>query len=720
MKQLWALVLLMLTSCNQQRAVRLIDLLPFAEKRADTEVILFTSGRFVDPDGSWTEPRRETGGRYRWMKTDRAKIAWTGSLSPPSYLHLRSIARESFSMDIYKEGKFHSRHAVEAGPTHLTLPLLAGTNQIELKSPHPEMLGVHSIIVTPSLNVAEFRRSNEFASRQHLYIKGKKRDAILFETGGAVSFYDRLQSKAVLEASYYFHPTQNQKDSATFSIFLDCKNGKRAKVFEKRVTSDAYGSARIPVSNQSADGSICKFEFHVARQTALGKSVTAWIEPQVWKTRVAPAPNEGMRDGALDHRNRNVVLIVLDAASVRRFGCYGYHRPTTPVLDRLASGGLLFSRAYTNAVYTLASTATLFTGQLPARHRILQHRNKLPRESKTLAEVLEVSGYETASFLANGNASGAFGLTQGFRTTREVFRDRNYVGWGEDITRAFSEWLQSKRSQKFFAYLHYREPHDPFNPPEPWVRRFVSASYSGQVGRTAPERVGIRTNSSQFTEEDRRHISNLYDANLAYADSQVGEVLSLLRKFGKEEDTIIVVTSDHGEAMWEHGYQGHNRQLYEESTRVPLIIRFPSGKPHREISFPVQHADLFPTLVDLLGIRARGLRLDGVSFLPALSGGGSSPDRSIVIHSTRKSPVALISGDYKYIRNEEDQHELYNVVRDPFERHNLSATEPLLAGYMNQILQEKLAASTRVAEKAEAAELDDEARENLRALGYVD
>jgi arylsulfatase A-like enzyme len=389
-------------------------------------------------------------------------------------------------------------------------------------------------------------------------------------------------------------------------------------------------------------------------------------------------------------------------------------------VDGLAAQGVQFLRAYTNAVYTLASTTTLLTGQLPHQHRILTHQNKLPGRAVTLPEVMQRAGYETAVFLANGNASGSFGLTQGFKTVREVFREKEYTGRGEEITRAFSKWLEQNHNRKFFVYLHYREPHDPFKPPEEWIQKFANPTYSGKLSQIF-DQLRIRGFGDELSEEDREHVRNLYDANLAYADGQVGEVLKSLRSVGKEQRTIVIVTSDHGESFWEHGYLGHNRQLYEESVKVPLIIKFPDNAKisNRKLSFPVQSADLYASLIDLLGMSKRGISANGTSFVPYLTGSNSANPK-IVVHSTSRLVTALVLDQHKFIRNEKYKDELYNLQKDPHEQENLINREFVRAGYLRKILLMELASKKAKEQEIETPQLDEAVRENLKALGYVE
>jgi arylsulfatase A-like enzyme len=715
------LISVCLFSCNNsQKTVDLFSQLNFSERKPDTEVLLFAAPKASERLSFWSEPERQTGGRLRWTSSATPRISWNLSLPKPAFLHLRFRAVDAFPLELYAGENLIGHLSVSPKIDKAALRLPEKTTQLQLRLPLDKKLGVYSAIITPSESVAEFRKPNEFPVPENLRVKGKLRKAMFCETGGSLSFFETISPDTMLEFGYYFVPSQSDRENelATFSVHITGTDETERKIFEKDVHQKTLQNVRIPLA--FAKPGIYKLEFRLERNIAFGSAKTAWIEPRLHTTSVIrklPRANAALQKSLKDS---NVVLIVLDAAAQKHFGCYGYKRDTTPVVDGLAAQGVQFLRAYTNAVYTLASTTTLLTGQVPQHHGILTHRNKLPGGAVTLPETMQRAGYETAVFLANGNASSSFGLTQGFETVREVFRDTEYTGRGEELTHAFSKWLEEHYTGKFFVYLHYREPHDPFKPPEEWIRKFANPSYRGKLDQIF-DQTRIHALSSELLEEDRDHVRNLYDANLAYADWQVGEVLKSLRSVGVEDRTIVIVTADHGEAFWEHGYLGHNGQLYEESTRIPLLVKFPGkvGISTRKLSFPVQSADLFASLIDLLAMSERGIHTNGTSFAPYLKGGNPAAPK-IVIHSTSRFVTALLLDDYKYIRNEKGKDELYNLHKDPFEKENLIDREVVRAGYLRKVLLMELDSKKRTHQKTDTPQLDEAVRENLKALGYVE
>jgi hypothetical protein len=276
-------------------------------------------------------------------------------------------------------------------------------------------------------------------------------------------------------------------------------------------------------------------------------------------------------------RDANVLVIVLDAAGARHFGCYGAERPTTPEIDRIAAEGTLFERAYTPAVFTRSAMASAWTSQLPDEHHAtVSYDDKLPESIPTLAGIVSAEGIPTAAFVGNNMAGTAFGLDRGFADFRRSSPR------AEELTESVLAWLPSAPGPRFFAYIHYREPHYPFDPRPP---------YDTMFGPDAPLPASMKTDSRWLDSvndgshrpraDEIAHLVRLYHGNLRLVDHEVGRVRRRLEELGLWERTVVIVSADHGEAMYEHGFVGHNEQLFEESVRVPLIVRLPGARPRR-------------------------------------------------------------------------------------------------------------------------------------------
>lgn len=741
--------LLFVVSCRSRSTNRVeIDLtqrLVYAEKSSDVQEITFGTKDAKKHDFSgWSDPEKDRDGSFQWATSLNPSFTFSAKERRPLYLHVKMKSFFVNPAEVFVNSRKISRILVNPHHDEYTIAMPASVVSVpsntvafqfaELKSPESGAdtrklaAAAYQVWITPSRYFSEPQKG-EFLTVDRVRVGTKKIPALILQSGGTIDYFERLNRSSVLRFGYLYRPSQSDDGThiAAFSVLLE-KDGKPGSVILQKVVSQKSTEFfRLPLSAWIPEdsASIYRIRFQITRDS-IGRAQTAWLQPVLETDRVARKERAEIQEHAETMRrankDANVVVILLDAARADHFGCYGYGRNTTPIVDGLARQSILFRRAYTDAVYTLASTASLMTGLYPEHHRILYMKNKLPAGTQTLARVFSENGYQTATFVANGNASSAFGMTQGFQTVEEVFRHENYSGWGQDLTISFAEWLPTVAGTKFFAYLHYREPHDPFNPPEEWVRKFVDPSYKGEIGRSFEKRVRINTNASDLTDPDRKQIRNLYDANLAYGDFQVGQVIEQLRNAGLYDNTIVIVTADHGEAIYEHGFQGHNSQLYEESAHIPLIIKLArKSSASKAIDPVVRTVDLFPTLVDLLGFSRKDIAVDGRSSLSYLVS-PPADEREVFTQTTLQHAYSYRENDYKYVLDQVyGDEELYNLREDPEERHNLITVEPLRAKFYRSRLMAYIETSRQSASrrKVEKAVIDESAKQNLEALGYV-
>lgn len=458
-----------------------------------------------------------------------------------------------------------------------------------------------------------------------------------------------------------------------------------------------------------------------------GQGETVELFPRPDPARARPDVAEALR-GAL--AGGNVVLVVFDAARADRFSCYGHARRTTPEADRLAAEGVLFERARTPAVITLSAMPSLWTSLYPdAHHAGVPDDAPLPRELLTVAEVLSGHGVATAGFVANTNAGTARGLERGFAEFHELHLELRSLSAGA-FDQVLPAWLAAHRDRRFFLYLHFREPHFPYDPPPPFDTLFGPDAPLDHAQRSGRDWVGGVNSGSRPSPAEVEHLRRLYDGNLAFADQQLGVLRRRLEQLGLLERTTLVLTADHGEALYEHGWIGHNVQLFEESLRIPLIVRFPSGRGPvgRRVATPVDLVDLGPTLLDLFGLEGRGGsagRFDGRSLLPVLLGAPGRPAHLSFSEGSftegQRPAVALTHGRYKYVLAPlQGGESLFDLEQDPHERDDAKARLPLRTAWYRQELRRHLQRSIgRTSTTTSATKLSPEQRESLKALGYV-
>jgi arylsulfatase A-like enzyme/Flp pilus assembly protein TadD len=392
----------------------------------------------------------------------------------------------------------------------------------------------------------------------------------------------------------------------------------------------------------------------------------------------------------------NLLLIILDTTRADRIGSYGYAKAETPNIDALARSGILFSNAYTSVPLTLPSHATIFTGREPFVHGVRNNGNyALPADENTLAEVMRTRGFGTYAVVASFVLHSKFGLDQGFENYDDSLDYNAPAGTlrteidASRVYARFKNWLDRSPASPFFAWVHFFDPHSPYDPPTEFKSRF----------------------------EDP------YDGEIAYADVYVGKIVADLRAKGLLEKTLIVIAGDHGEAFGEHKELGHGIFCYEEGIRVPLVFSHPSlsGSGPRRVGQTVRLVDVMPTLLDLFG-EGSPPNLQGQSFAPLLAA-GKAKEMPVYFESLLGQEdmgwaplTGLIHRGHKFIALPEP--ELYDLEADAAEKRNLFGENNVLAREIDGRLRSYLQAP---ASPGAAARRDVSAsdRERLESLGYV-
>ena len=397
------------------------------------------------------------------------------------------------------------------------------------------------------------------------------------------------------------------------------------------------------------EGDVALLGLHVAGERfAWG----VWTAPRVLGASVpredAPRSAEDERRGERLRqaaRGLNVVFVILDAG--RATISAPMATPARPRRRSIGSPseGVVFERVYTPAVYTLGAMASVWTSQPPDRHHgDVSFSARLPKDRLTLAELLTARGIHTAGFVANTVAGGLNGFDRGFAEFHEVWRT---VGSRGDVFRqVLPPWLDAHGGRRFFAYLHFREPHSPYDPEPPFDTRFGPDGPIPKSARRPPGDswiVDVNQGRRTLTPAEADHLVRLYDGNLAYADHEVGELRRALEARGLWDKTVVIVAADHGEALLDHGWIGHNVQLFEESGRVPLIVRFPpaAGVSGRRVGALADLLDLGPTIADLFGVLGEGgsdRAFTGRSLLPVIEG---APGKPVGPHPHHLGPAHL-------------------------------------------------------------------------------
>jgi arylsulfatase A-like enzyme len=425
--------------------------------------------------------------------------------------------------------------------------------------------------------------------------------------------------------------------------------------------------------------------------------------------------------------NPNILLVTIDTLRADHASCCGYARPTMPRLERLAAEGALFCHAYCPVPTTAPSHATMLTGQYALVHGVVKNGYTLGPEHETLTERLRAAGYATAAVTASFPVNSRFGLAQGFDLYDDEFPIegssypmRTFEGFaltgGFDrraaatATRALT-WLERERppERPFFLWVHFFDPHAPYDPPAPYDRAFAATPDASPTERTIAA----------------------YDGEVRYTDEHLGRLLDALEKDGLSRNTIVVVVSDHGEGLGQHGFFDHGMLLYEEAVRVPLVIRWPGQvRAGQNVTSAVPLVDLAPTLMDLAGVPTDGQAMAGRSLARVLRGEEKAdPKRPIFLQrryyepGSKRAPkikglqYGVRVGGYKLIEAPEDGvTELYDLASDPGELRNVAAEQPDRTRELKALLLDWVRLAP--AFSRQEVSLEDAAR--LRALGYFD
>ncbi len=524
--------------------------------------------------------------------------------------------------------------------------------------------------------------------------------------------------------------------AATFRVLLEDEASGEREIWSRVQDARSAVSGEQVVRLPGRAGDIVRLGFAVGEA---GHPRFAWgrlVAPRVLGTGgsepLEPEPISRELDARAEPLRRslaaakaNVLFVILDAGRARSFGAYGYPRDTTPAIDRLASEGVVFERVYTPAVYTLGAMSSVWTSQYPDRHHSeVSFSARLPKDRLTLAELLSAQGVHTAGFVANAVAGKLFGFDRGFSEFHELWTTLGTSA--SSFRKALPPWLKQNRDRRFFAYLHFREPHFPYDPEPPFDTRFgPDGPIPKAVRRQEPFFRDVNQGRRTFSEEEREHLVRLYDGNLAFADQEVGAIRRALEAEGLLERTVVIVAADHGEELLEHGWIGHNVHVFEPSVRVPLVVRFPNGTgpAKRRVSALTDLLDVAPTIADVFGVLGKGgsdREFQGRSLLPVLEGAPGKP--AVLSRSVWDRPrYALRDERYKYVYYTQTGEEfLYDLDTDPGESRDVAPEEPLRTAYYRQSLH---AWTLRLARRGpgggEAAELSCEQCENLRSLGYI-
>jgi membrane-anchored protein YejM (alkaline phosphatase superfamily) len=460
----------------------------------------------------------------------------------------------------------------------------------------------------------------------------------------------------------------------------------------------------------------------------------------------------------------NVLLVSIDTLRADHVHPYGYEKETSPFLDSLARQGVLFKNAIAQANWTLPSHASIFTSLYPAVHRVQRQTEKMGDTLETMAEMLKAAGYDTAAFVDGGVLGSGFGFSQGF----DLYDDRSL---GTQKDRRVVKWLREHRTHPFllvyhtydvhFPYVHHPHPRDFKDDPEleDIARRINAKEYDLTDEEFAKAVVAwctyrdfykmidadrlslLKEQMGNFFKErwprmpsfhdDLRYLIEAYDSGISFFDNRLRKLWKEVRDMGLDKNTVLIVTSDHGECFLEHGALGHPELLYDEIVRVPLIIVYPPLEAEGlRVEAQVMTIDILPTILDCIKT-AQPPQLQGHSLLPLINGRGTRPERPAFADAFENSCIR--TGGWKYIhrdrfemkKSDQGGDELYDLENDPLEKRNLVDADITTRNDLEKALRDWEEMNSRLRKNLgldrlpEKVKLDKATTERLRALGYL-
>jgi arylsulfatase A-like enzyme len=426
-------------------------------------------------------------------------------------------------------------------------------------------------------------------------------------------------------------------------------------------------------------------------------------------------------------RRPDIVLVSIDSLRPDHLGCYGYRNPTSPTIDRLAREGVRCETAVSTTSWTLPAHAAMLTGLFDSAHGVVDNGMRLPDAVRTLAEVLHDSGWRTAGFFGGPYLDPSYGFGRGFDRYESCMsptaESSRLDVTGPRTVEAATRWLDAEMDQPeagpIFLFLHLWDVHYDYRPPPGYAERF-DPDYAGSLDASdLPDNPAIEPRMSP---RDFAHLVALYDGEIRFTDENLGRILAGIERRGRLKDALVIVTADHGEEFFEHGGKGHQKTLFDEVVRVPMVLRWPGHlTAGRVVKDPVRIVDLMPTILALAGVAERP-SMQGRDIGPLLRGEAMDPAPALMeLHVDKNDIRGLRTAEAKTISwRHAGVTCLYDLVRDPREEQPLAEASPRLekaSAELDRAAEE--AAAFAHGRPAATFEVPAELKRRLGVLGYA-
>lgn len=581
-------------------------------------------------------------------------------------------------------------------------------------------------------------KSNPFYVKKKLTIDEYSYNSLLAPLRSEYSIPIKVPQQAFLEFKYgVLIPKHNHFESKImFSVILK-DSQKNTILFQKSLSSDTAKTVRTikidltPYGNKKVTLSLITEGINYNQNSKIN-GIPFWVNPTVYPSSESNPPN--------------IVLISLDTVRQDYLSCYGYNKQTSPATDKLAEDSALFFNTYSTTSWTLPAHISLLTALNCLHHQVYYPQEKMDAQTTTLADILHSHDYTSAAFTGGGYLSSAYGFSKGFDLYQEIkLRGNKAIRFdeAERLAELSVNWLKINSDKKFFLFLHTYQPHDPYANLSPVGKLFLDKNSKWkQLWMESLFEKNGRFNTP-FLEKEKRNIIALYEGEIRYTDKIfVQPIINELKNLNLYDNTMIIVTSDHGEEFYDHSAWLHDHSLYNEAVKIPLIIKFPySNHKGKKIDTITRITDIAPTILEQLHIKPKPYNFDGKTLFPVLENKEKN-DRiyiaDLALRQFRETPdlIATNYKDYKLILNKntispyvkansEDFNqmkiELYDIKNDPGETKNLARISKN-RNLCIKLIREIIAIYDKAKEgkkKKDEIVLDSSLEERLRALGYI-
>jgi arylsulfatase A-like enzyme len=605
---------------------------------------------------------------------------------------------------------------VAAGENRLMLRF-GGTAVVNGETLAAAVASLRVIPGTPEAGAA-FSAPRYAELRTEAQVGGVQRRALAVRTPSTLTFYVKVPPGGKL--GFGVGVAGDKPKSVRAKVVVTPEDGKPEAVFQEQLSA-SWRDQVLPLD--AFAGKLVRLDLSAEGELGMGR--VAWSTPALL------VPQTKLQKPS--KTAKNVVVVLIDTMRARSLKPFNPQtRVKTPVLDKIATEGAVFEATQAPENWTKPSTASLLTGLYPATHGAKTDAAVVPKAATLLSESLKEAGFSTASFIANGYVSDKFGFNQGWDKYTNYIREKKSTD-AENVFKDAGDWIEQHKDERFFAYVHTIDPHVPYDPPDEFLSMYKKGEYTGPVSpRKTPEQLAEAKKvppKISFSAADKQYLKDLYDGEVSYHDRYMGLFVERLAKLGLYDDTVFVITADHGEEFDEHGSWGHGHSVYQELLWIPYIVRLPGVVPAgKRIGEAVSSMTVFPTVLEAVGVTAPST-LEDRSVLSWLRG-APPPAVPVAFSDFLDDRRVIRAGRWKLILRGTNET-LFDLASDPTEQKELERSKhPIAARYTTLMLGQFLGARDRrnwlgagqgqgVKLERENAAIDDTLREQLKAIGYA-